>query len=79
MSDVGQRERPVQDRVVLLFADRLGYRHLGNRQSRPGNSNIEQGNRFKEREVLGAVREELGEYETRADEVFEIVKNQREY
>jgi type I restriction enzyme R subunit len=37
------------------------------------------GNRFKEREVLGAVREELGEYETRADEIFEIVKNQREY
>jgi type I restriction enzyme R subunit len=42
MSDVGQRERPVQDRVVLLFADRLGYRYLGNRQYRPGNSNIEQ-------------------------------------
>ena len=37
------------------------------------------GNRFKEREVLNAVREELGEYKTRADEVFEIVKNQREY
>lgn len=37
------------------------------------------GNRFKEREVLGAVREELGVYETRADEIFEIVKNQREY
>ena len=37
------------------------------------------GNRFKEREVLGAVREELGEYEARADEIFEIVKNQREY
>ncbi len=42
MSDVGQRERPVQDRVVLLFADRLGYRYLGNRQYRPGNANIEQ-------------------------------------
>ena len=37
------------------------------------------GNRFKEKEVLNAVREELGEYETRADEIFEIVKNQREY
>ena len=37
------------------------------------------GNRFKEREVLGAVREELGEYEARAEEIFEIVKNQREY
>ena len=42
MSDVGQRERPVQDRVVRQFADRLGYRYLGNRQYRPGNSNIEQ-------------------------------------
>ncbi|MDQ3436338.1 MAG: type I restriction endonuclease, partial [Actinomycetota bacterium] len=42
MTDVGQRERPVQDRVVLLFADRLGYHYLGNRQYRPGNSNIEQ-------------------------------------
>jgi type I restriction enzyme R subunit len=37
------------------------------------------GNRFKEREVLGAVREELGEYEARAEEILEIVKNQREY
>jgi type I restriction enzyme R subunit len=37
------------------------------------------GNRFKEREVRNAVREELGKYETRADEIFEIVKNQREY
>ncbi len=37
------------------------------------------GNRFKEKEVLNAVREELGEYETRTDEIFEIVKNQREY
>ncbi len=39
MGDVGQRERPVQDRVVLPFAERLGYRYLGNRQYRPGNSN----------------------------------------
>lgn len=37
------------------------------------------GNRFKEREILGAIRMELGEYEDRADEIFEIVKNQREY
>ena len=37
------------------------------------------GNRFKEREVLGAVREELGKYETRTQEIFEIIKNQREY
>jgi predicted ATPase len=37
MSDVGQRERPVQDRVVELFRHRLGYRYLGNRQYREGN------------------------------------------
>jgi type I restriction enzyme R subunit len=37
------------------------------------------GNRFKETEVWGAVCEELGADETRADEIFEIVKNQREY
>jgi type I restriction enzyme R subunit len=37
------------------------------------------GNRFKEKEVRNAVREGLGEYRTRADEIFEIVKNQREY
>jgi type I restriction enzyme, R subunit len=37
------------------------------------------GNRFKEREVFSAVHEELGQYATRADEIFEIVKSQREY
>ncbi|MGB3683116.1 MAG: type I restriction enzyme endonuclease domain-containing protein, partial [Rubrobacteraceae bacterium] len=37
------------------------------------------GNRFKEKEVLNVVREELGEYGPRAEEIFEIVKNQREY
>ncbi|MDQ3237503.1 MAG: type I restriction endonuclease subunit R [Actinomycetota bacterium] len=42
MSDVGQRERPVQDRVVRQFADRLGYRYLGNRQYRPNNSSVEE-------------------------------------
>ncbi len=42
MSDVGQIERKTQDRVVRMFVDRLGYRPLGNRQYRPGNSNIEE-------------------------------------
>ena len=37
------------------------------------------GNRFKEREVRNVVREELGKYATRADDIFELVKNQREY
>ena len=37
------------------------------------------GNRFKEREVYNAVHEELGKYQGKADEIFELVKNQREY
>ena len=37
------------------------------------------GNRFKEREVKNAVREELGEYNTKTDEIFDLVKNQRDY
>ncbi len=37
------------------------------------------GNRLKEKKIRNAVREELGKYETRADEIFEIVKNQHEY
>ncbi|MEM9998974.1 MAG: restriction endonuclease subunit R, partial [Bacteroidota bacterium] len=36
-------------------------------------------NRFKEREVRGVIREELGPYEARTDEIFELVKAQREY
>ncbi|MBA2375925.1 MAG: HsdR family type I site-specific deoxyribonuclease [Actinomycetota bacterium] len=43
MSDVGQKERPVQNRVVKLLCDRLGYRYLGDRQYRPTNRNIEEG------------------------------------
>ncbi|RZT07923.1 type I restriction enzyme R subunit [Kribbella sp. VKM Ac-2569] len=41
MSDVGQIERLVQDRVVKLFHEQLGYEYLGNREYREGNSNIE--------------------------------------
>ncbi len=37
------------------------------------------GHRFKEREVLNAIREELGGYEVKAKEIFELVKNQRDY
>lgn len=43
MTDVGQIERKTQDRVVRMFVDRLGYRYLGNRQYRAGNSNVEEG------------------------------------
>lgn len=37
------------------------------------------GNRFKKREVFNAIREELGAYEVKAEDIFELVKNQREY
>ena len=41
MSEVGQPERKVQERVVRLLADRLGYRYLGNWEYRSGNANVE--------------------------------------
>ncbi len=37
------------------------------------------GNKLKEKKIRNAVCEKLGKYETRADEIFEIVKAQREY
>ncbi len=37
------------------------------------------GNRRKEREVINAIREELGAYQTSLDEVVDLVKNQDEY
>ena len=37
------------------------------------------GNRFKEREVANAIREELGDYNVNLVEVVELVKNQDEY
>ena len=42
-SDIGQRERLTQNRIVTLFADKgkLGYRYLGNWEERVGNRNIE--------------------------------------
>lgn len=42
MTDVGQPERPVQDQVVALFCDTLGYEYLGNWIDRPYNRNIEE-------------------------------------
>ena len=37
------------------------------------------GHKIKEKEVYNAVYEELGEYKARAEEIFEIIKNQRGY
>ena len=41
MSNVGQKERQTQDRVIKLFTDRLNYRYLGDWQYQPDNRNIE--------------------------------------
>jgi type I restriction enzyme R subunit len=37
------------------------------------------GHRFKEREVINAIREELGDYQANLQEVIDLVKNQDEY
>ncbi|MBU2569234.1 MAG: type I restriction endonuclease subunit R [Gammaproteobacteria bacterium] len=41
MSNVGQRERITQNRIVQFFQADLGYRYLGNWQDRANNKNIE--------------------------------------
>lgn len=41
MSNVGQRERPTQNRIVQFFQTDLGYRYLSNWQDRANNKNIE--------------------------------------
>ena len=41
-SQVGQKERITQNRVVQLFTNQLGYDYLGNWVDRHGNSNIEE-------------------------------------
>lgn len=40
MSDVGQRERKVQDRVIRLFAEQLGYQYIGRLTDASYNSNV---------------------------------------
>lgn len=41
MSNVGQKERVTQNRVVNFFKQKLGYDYLGDWQDREGNKNIE--------------------------------------
>jgi type I restriction enzyme R subunit len=41
MSNVGQRERATQNRIVQFFHTDLGYRYLGDWQERANNKNIE--------------------------------------
>lgn len=48
MSNVGEREREAQNRIVSIFTKResaggLGYGYLGNWKDRPNNSNVEEG------------------------------------
>jgi type I restriction enzyme R subunit len=42
MSTVGQIEKQTQQRVVMLFKEKLGYDHLGDWTDRGGNRNIEE-------------------------------------
>ena len=43
MNTVGQRERAVQNRVINLFINALGYSYLGDWHDRTENANIEEG------------------------------------
>jgi type I restriction enzyme R subunit len=42
VSTIGQPERVIQNRVLALFRDQLGYRYLGDWTDRDGNSNVEE-------------------------------------
>ncbi|MGN8226727.1 type I restriction endonuclease subunit R [Gracilimonas sp. BCB1] len=42
-TDIGQKERNSQNRVVQLFKNRLKYDYLGDWQDREGNANVEEG------------------------------------
>lgn len=58
MSNVGQRERITQNRIVQFFQKELGYRYLGDWQDRDNNKNIEIGiltNWLKKRGISDAL------------------------
>jgi len=40
-TNIGQRERQTQNRIIKLITNQLGYEYLGNLEDRPENSNIE--------------------------------------
>lgn len=68
MSDVGERERRTQQRVVAFFRDALGYTWLGDWHRRAGNGNVEQG-------LLGGWLQRQGHSEKLIDKVlFELDK-----
>ncbi len=66
MSNVGERERLTQERVIAHFCDTLKYRYLGNWEYREGNSNIEEAllaawlkRRGHSKQIVGKVLHEL--------------------
>ena len=42
MSEIDDRERKTQTRIIQLFTAQLGYTYLGNWEDRPDNSNVEE-------------------------------------
>ncbi|MDD3217320.1 MAG: type I restriction endonuclease, partial [Methanoculleus sp.] len=67
MSNVGERERLTQERVVAYFRDTLKYRYLGDWEHREGNSNVEEAllaawltRRGHNEKIVGKVLYELG-------------------
>jgi len=87
MSVVGQREIITQQRVISFFTSALAYPAAARealavaldsaiRSVKKANW---RGNTFKEREVRGAIKSQLGDDEILIEAIFDIVKNQRDY
>jgi type I restriction enzyme R subunit len=73
------RERPVPYGTVPAVDPREAKALAVDRAIRRVKKADWRGNRFKEREVRNAIKSELGDDEGLVDEIFEIVKNQRDY